>query len=180
MGCLTVTAAGGHYTANGAALTQTSSSGNGTGATFNTVKYGVDTFQLVDSGIYSVLPTNPVSQGSSSGSGTGFQATINHWFVQSCTASGGINYPNGQALTFSGGGGTLAAGIVLAGEEDEPIFYSVTNFPDLPDAYSVFVTTDGPATACVSKKTNTSFEIALYPPAGAAIGASVMDIMVIG
>lgn len=47
----------------------------GTGLQF-TVRMGVVDFDIVSSGDYSVIPTNPVSQGSSTGEGTGAQFNV--------------------------------------------------------------------------------------------------------
>jgi hypothetical protein len=69
----------GVYSVNSTTFTQGSTSGSGTGATFNTALFGVQSATVSTPGSYSVLPTNPVSQGSTSGSGTG--ATFNLSFA---------------------------------------------------------------------------------------------------
>lgn len=90
MGCLTVTAAGGAYTANGAALTQTSASGTGTGATFNTVVYGVNTATVSLAGDYSILGANPMAQGSTTGAGTGATMTMTYDHAGLVAAAGDL------------------------------------------------------------------------------------------
>lgn len=68
-------------------------------------------FLVVDEGAYTVLPTNPVAQGSTSGSGVG--ATFNFaWGIEAINVTnGGSGYTNASALTLSGSGtGTLTIG----------------------------------------------------------------------
>ncbi len=65
----------GSYTVNSAALTQASTTGSGTGATFNLAVFGPNALTVATPGSYTVIPGNPVAQGSSSGAGVG--ATFN-------------------------------------------------------------------------------------------------------
>jgi hypothetical protein len=79
IGVRTVTVSNaGDYTANAASFTQFATSGGGSGATFNTLVYGVKTVSVSDPGTYTADPSNPVSQGSTTGSGAGatFTATM--------------------------------------------------------------------------------------------------------
>jgi hypothetical protein len=63
----------GVFTANpsGGNLTQASSSGSGTGATFNNAVMAPNTVSVATAGIYSTFPSNPVGQASTSGTGRG-------------------------------------------------------------------------------------------------------------
>jgi hypothetical protein len=64
---------GGKYTVNpaGGTFTQASSSGTGTGATFQSAIFGPLDVTVSTPGVYTTLPSNPVAQASSSGSGLG-------------------------------------------------------------------------------------------------------------
>lgn len=61
----------GVFTANAATFTQNTTSGSGTGATFNGASYGVNAASISNAGSYSVAPSGAIAQASSSGSGTG-------------------------------------------------------------------------------------------------------------
>jgi hypothetical protein len=111
MGVKTVTAAAGAYTVNAAALTQTSTSGPGAGATFNTLVYGVNTVTIDTAGKYSVIPANDVAQGASTGSGINAAITM-AWGVGPITVTTpGAGYANSESgdFTLSGGGGSGAS-----------------------------------------------------------------------
>lgn len=69
----------GSFTVNSATFTQASTTGVGTGATFNGGVFGVLTATVSTAGSYSTVPTNPVGQASTTGSGTG--ATFNITFA---------------------------------------------------------------------------------------------------
>lgn len=68
----------GAFTSNpsGAIFTQGSTSGSGTGANFNTALMGPLVVAISSAGTYSVLPTNPVSQASTTGTGLGATFTV--------------------------------------------------------------------------------------------------------
>jgi len=57
-------------------FTQASTSGSGTGATFQQGIFGPNACTISTPGVYSAVPSNPVSQGSSSGSGLGATFTM--------------------------------------------------------------------------------------------------------
>lgn len=118
---VTVTNAG-EYTANSSTLTQGSTSGTGTGVTFNVVLYGVKAFTISTAGSYTVN-TATFTQGSTSGSGTG--ATFNSalYGVNTATISTPGSYsvlppiPATQASTSGSGTGatfTMSWGVVGA------------------------------------------------------------------
>jgi hypothetical protein len=88
----------GSFTANafGGAFTQSSTSGNGSGATFNSALFGPNALTVSTPGNYSVFPTSPASQASTSGSGAGATFTLGE---QS------ISYNTGGWLYLSGIGG---------------------------------------------------------------------------
>ncbi len=73
----TLTTAG-VFTANpsNSEFTQASTSGSGTDATFQYAVFGINAVTVSSAGIYTVVPTNPVSQESTSGSGSGATFTI--------------------------------------------------------------------------------------------------------
>jgi hypothetical protein len=175
---------GGSFTANNVTaggLTQQSTTGSGSGVTFTmtAAKYGVNTFDVQNAGSYSALPSSPVSQGSTSGSGSGFELTVNTWQLQSFTAVGGNGYAQGAPVTFSGGGGSGAAGHVSVESLGDNISIPIAFSGALPSAYNVQVTANGPCIATVTEKTQTGFNIELAPASsGAAVGASTIDVMV--
>ncbi len=98
----------GSYTVNNAAFTQTSSSGAGTGATFNTVLYGALTLTVGTAGDYSVLPTNPAAQGSTTGSGTGATLTVSWGILAFTITAAGTGYTSYPTFAVTGAGGTGA------------------------------------------------------------------------
>jgi hypothetical protein len=79
--------------------------GTGTGATF-TVNWGVNTVTVTTAGAYSVLPANPVAQGSTNGTGTGATFVIG-WSIHAVTVtSGGAGYNPVPSVQAVGGGGS--------------------------------------------------------------------------
>ncbi|HLX18472.1 MAG TPA: hypothetical protein VKS24_25065 [Bradyrhizobium sp.] len=91
---------GGVFTANASSgtFTQASSSGTGTGATFVGGIFGPNVLAISTAGIYSVLPSNPVSQASTTGA-SGFGAT----FTMTSGATAAFN--NGDWVFFRNVGG---------------------------------------------------------------------------
>jgi hypothetical protein len=69
-------ATAGVFTGNATSFTQASTTGSGTGATFNAPAFGANVIALTTAGSYTVLPTEPVLEGSSSGSGTGVSIQV--------------------------------------------------------------------------------------------------------
>ena len=113
---VTVSTAG-SYSANpgGGALTQGSTSGSGSGATF-TATFGPNAATVVTAGTYTAEPSNPVSQASTSGSGVGatFNLTwssitpgysIGDWLY--VTNVGGMTQVNGNTYVISNISGTV-------------------------------------------------------------------------
>lgn len=177
---------GGSFPANNVAaggLTQVSTTGAGTGATFTmtAAKYGVNTYGIQNAGSYSVLPSSPISQGSTSGSGTGFQLTALTWQVASFTATGGAGYAHGAAVTATGGAGTGFEGSVSTEPDGETISMQITSFAELPASYGVHVTPNAPCAYSVSNKTQTQgFTLTFAPLAsGSPLEASAFDLLII-
>lgn len=159
---------GGSFTANNTSaggLTQVSTTGAGSGATFTmtAAKYGVNTYAVQNAGLYSVLPSSPISQGSTSGSGTGFQLTASTWQVGQITALGGNAYKNGSAISFTGGGATSqATGQVVTNPigESIPVFVPVT----IPaTGASIVAFPNGPAIASENGKSLAGFNLLFTP-----------------
>jgi len=72
----------------------------------------VATFTAVQTGTYTVLPTNPISQGSSSGAGTGATFNITAWGVRTTAytiTNAGSGYVEQPTITFSSGSATAYA-----------------------------------------------------------------------
>lgn len=160
---------GGSFTSNNVTaggLTQVSTTGGGSGATFTmtAAKYGVNSYVLQNAGSYTALPSSPVSQGSTSGSGTGFQLTASTWNVASFTATGGTGYANGAAVTSSGGAGTGFAGQVSTQPIGAPVSVNVNTFAELPATYNVQVEPNAPCNVSVNVKTQTAgFNVTFTP-----------------
>src|SRR5690606_4973534 len=95
-------------------------------------------------GSYSVLPSDPVAQGSTSGAGTGATFNINTWGLTAVTVSaGGTGYDSGSDVTFTGGGGSggAAATITLGSQAGNAVTVPVAFAANanLPAEYGVFV-----------------------------------------
>ena len=182
--------AGGSFTANNTAaggLTQQSTSGTGTGATFTgaLANYGIASFSILNNGSYTVLPANPVAQGSTSGAGSGATFTVNTWQIASLSIAagkGGNNYRNGTPITLSGGGATTqGTGVGTTNLIGQPVNFSVTGFQNLPASYIVNFDTDAPCNASFNAKTVTGFNVTLTPIAPSQpVLATTMNIQVQG
>jgi hypothetical protein len=111
MGLLTMSVStAGDYTVESDDLTQASTSGSGTGATFTTALYGVLTNSVTVAGDYSAS-TATFTQGSTDGSGTGatFDTGVYGVLTMSEVASGVYSVePSNPVSTTSGGSGTGA------------------------------------------------------------------------
>lgn len=111
---------GGSYTVDASSFTQGSTSGVGTGATFNTVVYGVNTVTVSTPGSYTALPSNPVSQGATSGIGTGATFTMSWALLSVVVSAGGSGYNSSSAFTVSGSGGAI--GTLNLGSAAYPLY----------------------------------------------------------
>ncbi|MCK5132065.1 MAG: hypothetical protein KAR40_07945 [Candidatus Sabulitectum sp.] len=111
MGLLTVSVTTpGDYTVESSALTQASTSGSGTGATFDTALYGVLTNSVTVAGDYSTSIAT-FTQASTDGDGTGatFDTGVYGVLTMSEVASGVYSAnPSNPVSTTSGGSGTGA------------------------------------------------------------------------
>ena len=86
---------GGNYTGNSSTFTQASSSGPGTGTTFQSGIFGPRDVTVSNPGVYTTNPTNPVSQASTTGTGIG--AKFNLTF-----GSGGSGFNTGDWVFIDG------------------------------------------------------------------------------
>lgn len=69
---------------------------------------GILTYTITDSGLYTVLPTNPVAQDTTSGTGTGAEFDVS-WGIDSIDVlTGGTGYLQNSIVTISGSGGGVA------------------------------------------------------------------------
>jgi hypothetical protein len=80
----------------------------------------VATWSVTNSGTYTVLPTNPISQGSTSGSGTGATFNVTAWQVRTTAytiTNAGSGYVEQPTITFSSGSAaayaTVGSGAVI-------------------------------------------------------------------
>jgi len=123
---------GGSYTVETATFTQGSTSGTGSGATFNTAVWGVNTAHVSTAGSFTTLPANPVLQGSTSGVGTGAQFTVLWGLLSVIVSAGGSGYTASSGFTVTGGGGTGGAtGQLVLGS---------ASYPNLPNGTSTLPT----------------------------------------
>lgn len=168
---------GGELSANATSYVQVSTTGVGTGATLTSPIFGVKAFTVKDAGLFTALPSNPVAQGSSSGSGLSATFTIT-WGVSKVVASGGINYKDGSALSFTGAGG--AAGFVEVNPlEGEVTIHFAGQFP-ANLKYNVQVTPNAPSYYSVSNKTAQGFDVTFYPrSATESVLATQFDVLVL-
>jgi hypothetical protein len=106
---------GGSFLANGlGAFTQASTSGSGTGATFNSGLFGPLTLTIVNAGGYSAIPSNNVNQASTSGTGLGASfamtwatpPTLSNGDWMYLSGVGGMTQVNGQTCVLSNLSGT--------------------------------------------------------------------------
>lgn len=182
---VTIVAAGA-FTANNTGaggLTQISTTGAGTGATFTmtAAKYGVNTYVVLNAGSYSVLPSSPVAQGSTTGSGTGFTLAVSAWQLQGIATAGGQGYKDGDLLAITGGGtdGTAAAEVTTA-PIGEPIAVNVASFEALPASFMVFIQPNGRCTYEVTNKNSKGFTVTFHPiSASEPIYPSAFDAIVV-
>jgi hypothetical protein len=119
----------GSFTTNSATFTQASTSGSGTGATFNTALFGVNTQTVTNVGNYTVIPSNPVSQGSTSGSGTGYTCNVVWQVLSVAVTAGGEGYTSSSHVIFSSGAAT--ASLVLGAVERSKVI--LLNAPNAND-----------------------------------------------
>jgi hypothetical protein len=124
---VTITNAG-SYTANTASFTQGATSGVGSGATFNTAVWGVNTVTVNTAGSYTALPSSPVSQGATSGSGTGATLTVLWGLLSVIVSNPGSGFTTASGFSVSGGGGTGGATGTLALGSANPIVGQTRNF----------------------------------------------------
>lgn len=183
---------GGSFPANitsAGGLTQQSTSGSGSGATFTAAlaNYGIGSVSMLNNGSYTVLPSGAgsLTQGSTSGSGTGASFTPTTWQVAATSVAagkGGKNYANGTPITFSGGGQTVAAAAVgttnLIGQ---PVSFSVSGFQNLPANYIVNFDTDAPCNVSFNAKSVTGFNVTITPiNTSQPVLATTMDLQIVG
>lgn len=103
----------GEYSVNTASFTQASvSPSGGTEATFNTALYGPETAAVTDDGDYTIQPSNPVSQGSTSGTGTGATWTVT---FTTAAAAGDLLVQPGDAIIIDAVGYDQVVAIQVTG-----------------------------------------------------------------
>ena len=155
--------------------------------TVTAVNAGVITaVNITTVGSYTVLPANPVAQGSTSGSGTGATFNITAWGLDTISvSSGGSGYDAGTQLTVTGGGGAGGGtGVITLGTTTgNPAIIPVSFSAELPANYSVNV---NPGQDCrwyvaQNSKTNKGFTVTLMPPTNTAtVAAGFIDVLVVG
>ena len=90
---------GGVFSVNGSAsFTQASTTGSGTGATFNAALFGPNTFVVSNPGSYSAIPGSPTSQASTTGTGVGAEFTVT-WATPNALNNGDWVFIQGVAGT---------------------------------------------------------------------------------
>src|SRR6185312_14468942 len=117
----------GSYSVEASSFTQGSTSGSGTGATFNTAVWGVNSLNISTPGSYTALPSNPVTQASTSGSGTGATFTVLWGLLTVAVSAGGSGFTSQSALTVSGAGAGGATGTLTLAASGSVISFTMTN-----------------------------------------------------
>jgi len=171
----------GQYLTNSATFTQFSTTGSGTGATFQTVIFGVYNATVTTAGNYTVLPTNPVAQFATSGTGAGVTLTAS--WLSSPTLStgdwvyvddvGGMTQLNGRTFVASVSGSNIslfdvygnqinssAYGAYTSGGTASRIYTLATQYSEVDLRWIKFTeSADTMSLCCVNQSTGTE-----YPP----------------
>lgn len=174
----------GVYTANSATFTQGSTSGVGTGATFQTGLFGVNVASVSTAGSYTAIPTSPVAQGSTSGSGTGATFTMTWGLLSITVSAGGSGYDASSVAKFTGANVTTAPtttitlGSTTGNAENLAVTLPLT--ANLTSNYGVWV---NPKQACFASvadntKTSNTFTVKLTPLSGGTISAGTIDVLI--
>ena len=139
---------GGILTANpvGSAFTQGSTSGSGTGATFDDALLGPYALTVATPGDYTVTPSNPVSQASTSGSGAGATFDVT-WTTPAVPADGdwfyisnvgGMTQLNGRTFVIQGvSGDTFELANVFGSNIDSTGYGAYTSGGDAARIYTL-------------------------------------------
>lgn len=104
----------GSYSVTASSFTQTSTSGSGTGATFNTPVWGADAFTITTAGGYTVSPATPNAPVNGTGTGTGVTATLSYGLGTAAIVHSG-NYSSAPGFSVTpvdgnGSGASIATG----------------------------------------------------------------------
>lgn len=100
----------GSYTVTASSFTQASTTGSGTGATFNTPVWGANTFTITTAGGYTVPPSTPNTPTNGTGTGTGVTVTVSFGIgTAAITHSGNYSSAPGFAATSADGNGSGAS-----------------------------------------------------------------------
>lgn len=123
----------GVFTANPTFFTQFSTTGSGVAATWNTPVIGVNAVTPTTPGNYSVLPSSPVAQASTSGSGTGATFTPTWSLATPVVVSGGSGYTDASQLAIFGGGGLGGGAGTLTLNQTTQGLIELVNAPQVGD-----------------------------------------------
>jgi hypothetical protein len=118
IGSVAVTTAG-VYTAlpSGALMTQSSTSGGGSGATFQTALFGPNVVSISNPGAYSAVPSNPVAQDSTTGIGQGATFTMSWSAISPFNNDDWLFVSGVQGMTELNGNTYRAAGVTSSSVE---------------------------------------------------------------
>jgi hypothetical protein len=171
-------------------MTQSATSGGGTGATFQTAVFGPNAVSVDTPGAYSVVPANPVSQASSTGIGLGARFTVTWGAVPAFNNGdwifienvGGMTELNGNTYVVAGATATTvqlvdvygnavnstAYGIYTGGGTASEVYTVVTPYDEQDLPYLKFTqSADVMTLCCVNQETGTE-----YPPVDLARNSS--------
>lgn len=167
----------GTYSVTASSFTQGSTSGAGTGATFNTPSWGVKTVTISTAGGYAVAPSTAGTQASTSGAGTGATFTMAYGLgTAAIVDSGSYTVAPSMTVTDSADGTGASIATCTLGGNGNAIFKQVP-FQAAPP-YNVHVE---PGLDCrhyvpASLKTSTGFTVALVPTTtGSTLAAGTFD-----
>jgi hypothetical protein len=158
-------------------VAQGSTSGSGTGATFNML-WGLLSIEVTAPGQnYDDTSALTVTGGGGTGGGTGTLTLEGSGTVKAVTITdGGEDYLTAPTVSFTGGGGSGAAGTAVIGGADDPITVSLAFSPSLPTAdYAVKAIANQPCVASYDNKTADGVDVILTPLDGESMVAGTMD-----
>lgn len=171
----------GDYTVLASNGTATTTTGDGTGATFSTILWGLLSATVSAGGAnYDNTSVLTISGGGGTGGGTGTLTLASTGSVKAVNiTNGGINYATAPSVNFTGGGGSSAAGTANISTVNDPVTIAVVFTQPLPtDEYSIKLLPSQPGSVSYSNKTVNGFSITLTPLFGSSLSTGTVDCVV--
>jgi hypothetical protein len=170
---------GGNYDDNPSDLSNEPVFGHGVVGAIFAIKMGVLTTTVSTPGALTVLPTAPVNQNSTTGSGTGATFVLDYGVNSVNITTGGSDYSTPPTVTFSGGEGTGAAGVGIIGGTSDPLTVSLAfTKPFNASSYTINAIHNQPGLVSYDNKETTGADITITPPAGDSLIDGTMDVVI--